>query len=181
MDGVSFDVTDYWQESAGTPGKAIASCNVPALQRVECPLFAVISKNQSAAAATTMCQAGQFANCAFGNGGSEVLQYATETRSFVACSNENSDRILSPLQVMLSYILKNAGIVLHMKVPPCFQCKTQRYTGYDFAAAAVDMIANHTALHQEKPLFLCENTSKLYHKFISRDVSERSLVFTLQT
>jgi hypothetical protein len=68
VDGVQFDVTDYWQETRGVPGHPIWDCGVPPADRRPCPLFQVLSKNQSAAAATAACESGLLAGCHFAQG-----------------------------------------------------------------------------------------------------------------
>jgi len=100
------DVTDYWQERAGSLGSAIASCDVPAADQVACPLYSVLVANGSAtkASAAAMCAAGTFVNCKAGGG-----------------------------------------------AVGCFQCKTKRYTAFDFTEFAVDTIQTHSL---STPMFM---------------------------
>eukprot|EP00401_Gymnodinium_catenatum_P075292 CAMPEP_0117504208 /NCGR_PEP_ID=MMETSP0784-20121206/24731_1 /TAXON_ID=39447 /ORGANISM="" /LENGTH=568 /DNA_ID=CAMNT_0005299557 /DNA_START=65 /DNA_END=1771 /DNA_ORIENTATION=- len=102
-------VTDYWEQGGLAPptGRAITNCNVPVADRNACPLFTVISHNESSARATELCAKGVFANCAFDD-----------------------------------------------KTKTCFQCKTRRYTGFDFAAKAVDVIKNHRSFYSDRPMFM---------------------------
>ena len=57
-------VTDYWEETAGSPGRHITDCDIPAETAPACPLHTVLNLNGSKADNLKRCAAGEFVNCA---------------------------------------------------------------------------------------------------------------------
>jgi len=87
-------------------------------------------------------------------------------RAISQCSVPVADRHACPLFTVISRNTSSESALQHCasgsfancafdnQTRTCFQCKTKRYTGFDFCAKAVAVIERHAEQYRDKPLFM---------------------------
>ena len=101
-------VTDYWEETAGSPGRHITDCDIEAEAAPACPIYTVLNLNGSKADNIKRCAAGDFVNCAV----PKALRGNASAAAGLAGGDPTAD-----------------DVERHPDVFQCYQCKPVNDTG----------------------------------------------------